>query len=179
MHAGGHWTTYGFVDLLIESNPPRIYFTVLEVKNMQIDYLVLRGSRTGKGEAAFCHVFDANPQAWVESEYHPPTMEKWLEGDVIRKQLRSYVTVRAKEKVRAYMVVIIGSRHILIREVDGEGEWTGNWKFVGGEDMEDDFEEVEAPSKKTPAKNLRRRKLGRHNGMGVCRRGGGWRGRRH
>jgi len=125
----------GFVDLLIESNPPRNCFTVLEIKNMQIDYLVLKGTRTDKAKQLVALSLTQILKLGLKSENHPPTVEKWLEGDVIRKQLRSYVTsatVRAKEKVRVYMVVIIGSRHILIREMDGEGEWTGDWKLVGG-----------------------------------------------
>jgi len=122
--------------LLIESNPPRNCFTVLEIKNIQIDYLVLKGTRTDKAKQLVAMSLAQILKLGLKSENHPPSMEKWLEGDVICKQLRSYVTsatVRAKEKVRAYMVVIIGSRHILIREMDGEGEWTGDWKLVGRE----------------------------------------------
>ena len=128
--------TLGFVDLLIESNPPRNCFTVLEIKNMQIDYVDLRGSPRYKAAQLVAMSLTEILKLGLTSNFHPPTVEEWLEGDKIRKQLYSYVagpTVEAKEKVHAYMVVIIGSRHILIREMDGEGEWTGDWKLVGKE----------------------------------------------
>ena len=34
------------------------------------------------------------------------------------------------ERFRAYAAVIIGSRHILIREMDHKGEWTGGWRLI-------------------------------------------------
>jgi len=143
--------TLGFVDLLIESNPPRNCFTVLEIKNMQIDYVDLRGSPTYKAAQLVAMSLTEILKLGLTSKFHPPTVEEWLEGEDedgdIGDQLREYVkgpTVKAKKKVRAYMVVIIGSRHILIREMDRKGEWTGDWRLVG--------KEQEAPPKKTPAK---------------------------
>ena len=146
----------GFVDLLIESNPPRNRFTVLELKNVQIDYLDLRGKCIDKAKQLVDMSLTQILKLGVKGNFHGNTnIEDWLEGDKIREQLCAYVsspTVRAKAKVRAYMVVIIGSRHILTREMDGEGKWDGGWKLVGSE--LDDSEEVEASGEeiRAPAK---------------------------
>ena len=139
--------------MLIESNN---CYTVLEMKNVQIDYVVLKGDREDKAKQLVDMSLTQILKLGVKGGFHgSTTIEDWLEGDKIREQLCSYVTsptVKAKEKVRAYMVVIIGSRHILIREMDGEGKWTGDWKLVRRVlDKEGGFE-VKAPPKKTPAK---------------------------
>jgi len=142
----------GFIDLLIESNN---YCTVLEMKNLQTDYVVLDGDCEDKAKQLVDMSLTQILKLKVESDFHPPTVEEWLEGDKIRKQLYSYVagpTVEAKEKVRAYMVVIIGSRHILIREMDRKGKWTGDWKLV---QRVLDAQPKEIPAKKPPAKKTR------------------------
>jgi len=128
----------GLVDFLVESDPPNRRYTMIEFKNIQIDYLDLRGdSRADKAEQLVAMSW---PQILklriIRSNYHPNTIEEWLEGQ-IHEQLRSYVTsptVRAEsigKNFRAYAVVIIGSRHILIREMDNNGEWKGDSRLVG------------------------------------------------
>ena len=122
----------GFIDLLIESNN---YCTVLEMKALQLKDVVLKGKLEDKAKQLVDMSLTQILELGLMRGSDRTTVEKWLERDKIREQLFSYVTspiVEAKEKVRAYMVVIIGSRHILIREMDGEGGWAGDWKLVGG-----------------------------------------------
>jgi len=120
-------------DLLIESKHG---YTVVEFKNLQINYLVLKGgSRTNKAKRLVAMSLTQILELRINSKHHPRGMEEWLEGEV-RQQLRSYVTgaaVRANganKTFRAYAVVIIGARHILIRDMDREGEWIGDWRLT-------------------------------------------------
>ena len=96
-------------DLLIESKHG---YTVVEFKNFQIDYLVLKG--TNKAKQLMAMSLTQILELRINSKHHPRGMEEWLEGEV-RQQLRSYVTgatVRANganKTFRAYAVVIIGA----------------------------------------------------------------------
>jgi hypothetical protein len=55
---------------------------------------------------------------------------------IVREQLRSYIagpTVQkeiAGKNFRALVVVIIGSRKILVREMDKDGNWVGEFQLA-------------------------------------------------
>jgi len=72
---------------------------------------------------------------------YPGPIENRLEGD-IRVQLSKCVTsdtVKEDSKGKtfcAYAVVIIGSRHILIREMDDKGKWKGVSRLVTDSELE-------------------------------------------
>ena len=135
----------GFIDLLIESNN---YCTVLEMKALQLKDVVLKGKLEDKAKQLVDMSLTQILKLGLKRGSLRTTVEEWLGRDKIREQLFSYVTSptveEAKEKVRAYMVVIIGSRHILIREMDRAGEWISDWKLVGRVLDKEGFEEVEA-----------------------------------
>ena len=126
----------GLVDLLITSNSPNRCYTVLKFKNKQIDFLALgSGSRTNKAEQLVAMSLPQILKLRITGLHNLGTIEEWIEGD-IHQQLRSYVTGatvqagRAGMTFRAYAVVIIGSRHIIIREMDSEGEWIGGSRLI-------------------------------------------------
>jgi hypothetical protein len=123
----------GLVDLLIESDE---YYTVVEFKNIPIEFLDLNGnSHTDKAEQLVAMTLPQILKLAIKSKFRAGTIKKWLEKDIYQ-QLRSYVTgatVRsggADKIFRAYAVVIIGSRHILIREMNRSGEWTGEGQLI-------------------------------------------------
>ena len=74
----------------------------------------------------------------------PGTIEDWIDGDnhenkdygVVREQLRSYITSYTIQKkivgknLRAFAVVIVGSRHILMREMGSDGKWVGEFQLA-------------------------------------------------
>ena len=70
-------------------------------------------------------------------------IRSWVDGDspktgLVRKQLQSYVlgsTVQDEIKgrsFRAFVVVIVGSRQILIREMGKDGKWASEFQLVNG-----------------------------------------------
>jgi len=122
----------GLVNLLIESDE---YYTVVEFKNIPIEFLDLNGnSRTEKVEQLVMTLPQILKLA-IKSKFRAGTIKKWLEKDIYQ-QLRSYVTgatVRsdgADKIFRAYAVVIIGSRHIHIREMNCSGDWAGEGQLI-------------------------------------------------
>jgi len=101
---------------------------LVEFKNIPIRFLGLNGnSRTDKAEQLVAMTLPQILKLPINSEFHAGTIKKWLERDIYQ-QLRSYVTGAAVrscgvDKIfRAYAVVIIGSRHILICEMNRSGE---------------------------------------------------------
>jgi len=120
----------GLVDLLIKSDPPNHCYTVIEFKNIQIDYFVLEGdSNTDKAELVTMYLTQIL-KLLINSKFHPDTMEEWLEGDVHQQFAQM---LQAHGAGRRRRQEIIGSRHILIREMDREanglvvGNSLGNW----------------------------------------------------
>jgi hypothetical protein len=69
-------------------------------------------------------------------QYRSGTIQNWIDGrrnsrnsGSVRKQLQSYITDPTVQKeiadknFRAFAVVIVGSRQILVREMDRHGNW--------------------------------------------------------
>jgi len=126
----------GLIDMVITSNPPKGRYTVIEFKNIQIDYLDLQGyMRIDKAKQLVDMSLPQILKLRIKGIHHPGPIEEWLEGD-IREQLSKYVTSATVREdsmgntFRAYAVVIIGSRHILIREMDDMGKWKGVSRLV-------------------------------------------------
>ena len=124
----------GFIDLVIESED---FCTVVEFKNIQISYLDLKGKglddKAKKLKAMT--VEEVLGLQFSRDKFRSGTIKKWVEGDVCT-QLQSYIKGRTVDvhsvdkKFRAYAAVIIGSRQILIREMDRNGSWVGDYELV-------------------------------------------------
>jgi hypothetical protein len=62
--------------------------------------------------------------------------QKSLKSGLVRKQLQSYVTSSTVQKeiadknFRAFAVVIVGSRQILMREMDRHGKWVAGFQLA-------------------------------------------------
>ncbi|KAF8536318.1 hypothetical protein BDD12DRAFT_807873 [Trichophaea hybrida] len=125
----------GFVDLLIES---KTWYTVVGFKNIELPYLDLQGI---KDEEMVQHLTDMSLtdilhlQFNKRDEFRSGTIQKWVDGEVY-DQLRSYImgqTVQDNsvgKTIRAFVVVIIGSCQILVREMNSDGKWQGRWNLV-------------------------------------------------
>jgi hypothetical protein len=73
------------------------------------------------------------------------TIRHWIDGEKcnnpmsgsVREQLRSYITGPTVQKeiadknFRAFAVVIVGSRQILMREMDTHGNWVNEFQLAG------------------------------------------------
>jgi hypothetical protein len=82
-------------------------------------------------------------------KYRSGTIHNWIDGakassndeisGSVREQLRSYVlgpTVQketAGKNFRAFTAVIVGSRQILVREMDRRGDWVDEFQLAGSE----------------------------------------------
>jgi hypothetical protein len=79
-------------------------------------------------------------------KFRTGTIRNWIDGrgpksGDVRKQLHSYITEPTVQKeiahknFRAFAVVIVGSRQILVREMDRHGNWVNKFqlaKWEGG-----------------------------------------------
>ncbi len=77
-------------------------------------------------------------------KYRSGTIRDWIDGrrrnspnsGIVRRQLQSYITGSTVQKeiadknFRAYVVVIVGSRQILVREMDMHGNWVNEFKLA-------------------------------------------------
>ena len=77
-------------------------------------------------------------------KFRSGTIQNWVHGITgesedsgsVREQLRSYIMGRtvqeeiADKNFRAFAVVIIGSRQILMREMGRDGEWVGEFQLA-------------------------------------------------
>jgi hypothetical protein len=71
------------------------------------------------------------------------TVGDWIDGEgsdfqsgAVRKQLKSYITgttikeIAKKKNVRAFVVVIVGNRQIIMREMGTDGEWIDEFRLA-------------------------------------------------
>lgn len=138
------WTNdKGFVDLLITDN--KKLYTVIEFKNIQIPYLGLTGEKN-IDKAEQLEAMGLNKILGLKfsgDNYRSGTIRNWIDGKrkdsisgSVRKQLQSYIkgpTVQeeiADKNFRAFAVVIVGSRQILVREMDRDGNWVNGFKLA-------------------------------------------------
>jgi hypothetical protein len=74
-------------------------------------------------------------------KFRSGTIGNWIDGNdpnsgIVREQLRSYIrgsTVQkeiADKNFRAFVVVIVGSRQILVREMDRHGNWVNEFQLA-------------------------------------------------
>ncbi|KIX05796.1 uncharacterized protein Z518_03768 [Rhinocladiella mackenziei CBS 650.93] len=134
----------GFVDLRITT---KNCYTLIEFKNIQIPYLELDGEdnldKTQRLEAMRLDQIlglKFKGDKWRTGI----TIRDWIDGKCkapisgsVRKQLQSYIageTVQKEivgKKSRAFATVIVGSRRILVREMDRHGKWVGKFQLTG------------------------------------------------
>jgi hypothetical protein len=134
----------GFIDLLITDD--KNHYTVIEFKNIQIPYLELRGEKN-IDKAAQLEAMRLNEILELKfkgDKYRSGTIRNWIDGENesdpksgdVRKQLRSYIKeATVQEEItgkifRALVVVIIGSRQILVREMDRDGNWVSEFQLA-------------------------------------------------
>ena len=134
----------GRVDLVI---PLRKHLRVTEWKAAQIDYLDIRIprvrylSREKKAsllsEYSLSQVLQLKFVAW--DKFRPgKTVQQWMEGEAA-SQLKDYIRSSQVRKrledgnflMRAHLVLIVGSRHILMWDMDCSGELVGEPYLVG------------------------------------------------
>jgi hypothetical protein len=84
-------------------------------------------------------------QNFKNDKFRSGTIHNWIDGEKsddkisgsVREQLRSYIlgsTVQkeiARKDFRAFVVVIVGSRQILVREMDSNGKWVSEFQLTG------------------------------------------------
>jgi hypothetical protein len=76
-------------------------------------------------------------------KFRTGTIRNWIDGNgwgaksgEVRKQLQSYVTGPTMQKeivgkdFRAFAAVIVGSRQILVREMDSHGDWVSEFQLA-------------------------------------------------
>jgi hypothetical protein len=77
-------------------------------------------------------------------KYRSGTIRNWIDGETcddpdsgsVREQLRSYITGSTVQneivdkKFRALVAVIVGSRQILVREMDRHGNWVSKFQLA-------------------------------------------------
>jgi len=77
------------------------------------------------------------------NKFRSGTIRNWIDGNrksgsskTVREQLRSYIigpTIQEEitdKNFRAFVVVIIGSRQILFREMGSDGMWVGEFQLA-------------------------------------------------
>jgi hypothetical protein len=129
------------VDLLI-TDGDKLY-TVIEFKNIQIAFLGLGGEgNTERLEQLQAMKLDKIlGLKFNGDQYRTGTIRNWIDGrsnsphsGKVRTQLRSYICAVQKEiadkNFRAFAVIIVGSRHIIVREMDRHGNWVTNFQFA-------------------------------------------------
>ena len=78
-------------------------------------------------------------------KFRSGTIRNWVDGNnpksknsgEVREQLKSYITgdtvkeeIADKKNFRAFVVVIVGSRQILMREMGRDGKWIGEFRLA-------------------------------------------------
>jgi hypothetical protein len=94
---------------------------------------------TGKAkELEVMELDDILELKFKDDKFPSGTVGNWNDGNdlSVREQLQSYIagdTVQEEivgKKFRAWVVVIIGSRQMLMREMDGDGNWVGEFQLA-------------------------------------------------
>jgi hypothetical protein len=82
-------------------------------------------------------------------KYHGnQTLQQWIEGDVA-KQLKDYilsadiVELAGGLLIRGYIVVIVGSRHIITRAMNRSGELDHKHYLIGDDNSDDEYGSVD------------------------------------
>jgi hypothetical protein len=131
------------VDLLI-TDGDKLY-TVIEFKNIPIAFLGLGGEGNTK-RAEQLQAMKLNKVLGLKfngDKYRTGTIRNWIDGRSkspnsgnVRNQLQSYIrgtTVQnevADKNFRAFAVIIVGSRHIIVREMDRHGNWVNKFQLA-------------------------------------------------
>jgi hypothetical protein len=122
------------------------YYTLIEFKNIQISYLGLDGEDIFN-KAKQLEAMELNQILGLKFKDDKwqtgMTICDWIDGKCealisgnVRKQLQSCIagkTVQKEivgKKFRAFAVIIIGSRHILVHEMDRHGKWVGEFQLA-------------------------------------------------
>jgi len=127
----------GYVDLLFQTSK---FLIITEWKFYRINYLNIPGNTDALSKAATLHGYTLeqilNTRFYQWDKYHRGTIRDQAQREA--PQLMSYVqseTVQEKvagRKLRAHLVIIVGSRHILLWDMNSEGKLAEEPCLVGG-----------------------------------------------
>lgn len=116
-------------DVRIKTNK---FLVIVELKVIKVDNLDL-GAATWSEKAAKLASMDLDEILELNISksdgFHPGKSIEEHVNEVVAPHLKGYVlgdtvkTESTSKKVRAFSVVIIGNRQVLVREMDGEGKW--------------------------------------------------------
>lgn len=136
----------GFIDLLITDN--KNHYSLIEFKNIPVRYLGLSGENDeDKAEQlAPMGLSKILNLKFKGCNYRSGTIRNWIDGQrktrnnpktgEVRDQLQSYIagpTVQkeiAGKEFRGWIAVVVGSRHILVREMDRHGDWVSEFQLA-------------------------------------------------
>jgi hypothetical protein len=121
-------------------------YTLIEFKNIQISYLGLNGEDIFN-KAKQLEAMELNQILGLKFKDNKwrtgITILDWIDGKRkasisgnVRKQLQSYIAGETVQKeiigkrFRAFAAIIIGSRHILVHEMDRHGKWVGEFQLA-------------------------------------------------
>jgi hypothetical protein len=109
------------------------YIIVMEWKVIQIDYLDVGGHRDRTQKAEALGKLDVDEVLAINfnkrEKFKKGTIGTWIQESVI-PQLKGYVVseviqeLAGDRELRAHLVLIVGSRQILVWDMDENGEWT-------------------------------------------------------
>ncbi|KIX01561.1 uncharacterized protein Z518_09287 [Rhinocladiella mackenziei CBS 650.93] len=139
----------GIVDLLITDN--KTFYTLMGFRNIQIPYLGLSGedSIEKAKRLEVMKLDDILKLKFKGDKYRTGSINNWIDGrrhgpvsGSVRNQLQSYITGPTVQKeiadknFHAFAVVIVGSRQILVREMDRHGKWVSKFQLVNGNHLD-------------------------------------------
>ncbi|KIX06167.1 uncharacterized protein Z518_04141 [Rhinocladiella mackenziei CBS 650.93] len=131
-----------FVDLLITTK--KNTYTLIEFKNIQLPYLGLDGDNSDRAKQLETMGLEENlGLRFKKDKFRSGTIRNRVDGrgrsqnsGNVRKQLQSYIKGPSVQReitdknFRAFAVIIVGSRQILVREMDRHGKWVSGIKLA-------------------------------------------------
>ena len=117
----------------------------MDFKNIQIPYLGLNG-KENIDKAKQLEAMELNEILRLKfngDKFRSGTIQNWIDGKSystksgqVRKQLQSHILGPVVQKeiadkdFRAFVVVIVGSRQILVREMNRDGDWVDEFNLA-------------------------------------------------
>jgi hypothetical protein len=111
----------------------------MEWKVIQIDFLDLGGFSRRDQKAKALGELNVDEVLVIQfnkrDKYRKGTIRNWI-NKVVTPQLQGYVTseeIREQvggRELRAHLVLVVGSRQLLVWDMDGNGKWIGRPELV-------------------------------------------------
>lgn len=177
----------GRIDLVITTKND--HYIVIELKVIQLPYLELKG-RSNIDKARRLEAMELDEVldlTFKGDKFRSGTIHNWIDGETcddsnsgsVRMQLQSYITGPTVQNeivgknFRALVAVIVGSRQIVVREMDKNGNWVSEFELANW--IPTDRNRIPAGAVDTHSATVREPKGGKatkaHVRRGVRRRG--------